>query len=355
MDDPVFKKNPSKNPENPQTVIQITDETSGKINKNQPMSSPILTKDPENSQTVIQITDEVSEKNKKKSPVPAIILASQNSSSRNLMKTRITSVKELEKALVVTQRTHRDRSAESTPKPVRKPVAPLNRSAGSASKPVRKRSASLSNEDAPSLRRQKKSFLPQSLVQLTGKALDDSYEKEYTEKEVWAFIQSCNPVLHEFAQKHKLGLDDVGVFAECLQQLDINPKLITEHMHVNNQQGDKNIIRQLMDRFFGDPYEQHVNNLNEQYAKMQRNNPEAYKALLLELMKKTIDQADGQINNRSMIADTHTALQSQAIAENKQQERINATIGSIVAVLGLASGWATSIWQFSTPCTNHTS
>jgi len=109
-----------------------------------------------------------------------------------------------------------------------------------------------------------------------------------------------------------------------------------------------------MDRIFGDPYEQHLDNLNKQYEKMQREKPEDYKALLLELMKKTADQADGVKNSRSMIADTHTLLQTQAIAENKQQERINATIGSIVALLGLTSGWATSIWQFTTPCGNHT-
>src|SRR5438477_3868156 len=59
---------------------------------------------PNNPQTVIQITNEpivadITQQKKKPSPVPAIVIASKDSpgsSSRNLMKKRVTSNKELE-------------------------------------------------------------------------------------------------------------------------------------------------------------------------------------------------------------------------------------------------------------------
>jgi len=306
------------------------------------------TLNPNNPQTVIQITNEPiiankTEKTKKPSTVPNIIIASKNSpgsSSRNLMKTRVESNKELKGHIKKTQDTQR--TARNTP--------PVRRAAQKIDNEDQEPDAFLAND--LSITRAKKSFLPQSMDTLAGKKLDQ-HKKMYTEREVWSFIESCNPVLHEFGKKHNLELEDLEVFAACIEELEINPQLFIEHIHASNQPMQKSRMQQVIDSVLGDPHEQNLDYLHKQYAKMQREKPEDYKALLLELMKTVADQEEGRQANRSTIADTHTALQNQEIANQARQNQMTLA-GFIVAVFTAVPGWATSIWQFTSPanCTN---
>jgi hypothetical protein len=127
-----------------------------------------------------------------------------------------------------------------------------------------------------------------------------------------------------------------------MQEIDINPKLITEYLHDGNQQVEKGIIRSFMDRICGDPYDTHLDRLHKQYEKMQREDSEGYKAMLLELMKAAADQEENKQTNRSAIVDTHTSLQNQEIADQVTQTRL-AIAGLIVTFITSVGGWAFGI------------
>jgi len=290
--------------------------------------------DVNNPQTVVQIVDDLPiQQIKKPSRVPPVVIASQSSSSsRNLTRKRVESVKKLGEHMARAQSTQR--SARQSP--------PMNRA-------TRKKIIDNDDDhvlpatltDDPSLSRKKKSFLPCSVDTLAGKKLDQP-KKMYTEKEVWDLIQSCNPTLHDFGKKHNLHLDDLEVFAACMEEIDINPKLITEYLHGNNPQEAKGIIRNFMDRLFGDPYDNHLDRLHKQYEKMQHQDPEGYKEMLLELMKAAADQEENKQTNRSAIVDTHTSLQNKEIANQVKQTRL-AIAGLIVTFITSVGGWAFGI------------
>lgn len=303
------------------------------------MDDPIPKADLQNSQTTIQIVDDcVVSQRRKPSPVPAIILTQHSaSSSRNLMKTRVESVKKLGEHIASqnTQRTTRQ-----------SPVVTRATREKNIDNDDQAPLASLAND--PSLIRQKKSFLPQSLDTLAGKKLDQ-HKKMYTEKEVWELIKSCNPTLYDFGKKYNVDLDYLELLCGCMQELEINPKLITEHIHAGNQQVEKSRMQYCIDLVFGDPYDSHLDSLHKRYEKMKFEDPEGYKAMLLELMKTAADQAEGQQTHRSTIADTHTLLQNQEFANQVQQTRL-AIAGLIVTLFTAGGGWAFGlVGQFINP------
>ena len=312
------------------------------------MDDPIAKKDLEKNQTIIQVTPESIPIGKKKKPpaVPTIVLASQGStgSSHNLMKTRVESTKELKEHIKKTQNTQR--TARDTP-PVRRAGQKLNIDGDDQASTI------TAVADDFTGTRVKKSFLPQSIDTLAAKKLDQ-HKKMYTEADLWSFAESLSPILYEFGKKYNLEIEDLKLFAACMEELEINPQLITEHINAsNNQPIQKGVLQQVIDRVLGDPHEQHLDNLHKQYAKMQREKPENYKALLLELMKTVADQTEGQQANRSTIADTHINLQNQEIANQVTQTRM-AVAGLVVAVITAIPGWVTSMLQFFNP-TNCTS
>ena len=127
-------------------------------------------------QTSIQITDDVTHPRlEKRSPVPNILIASSNasnaSSSRNVIKTRVKSVKELEGLLEKTTDTHR--TARGTP--------PVHRAG-----PKNLLRVSVSDDDDPvptsavpnnPVKRSKNTFLPQSLTSdVIAKITDQSVD-----------------------------------------------------------------------------------------------------------------------------------------------------------------------------------
>ena len=319
MDDPSSKN------ANPRTIVQIIDE---------------LTKDDPSTNSEKKSSQE------KNPPVPKVIIAtpSQGSSPRNLLKTRVKSIKELKDQIKETQNTQRTaRSGNSA-----------RRGARGISGDDVMPSTQLLNDPSPT--RKKKAFLPTTLQQLTGKSLDIEHEKTYTEDEVWELVKSCNPILHEFGKKHNLELEDLEVFAACMERLAINPELITEYANpANDKPKSKGLVQKFIAYCLGDPHEQHLERMNKKYERM-GNGTEAehYKAMLLELIKTTADQAEGKQTNRSVIADTHAALQNQAIADQTNQTRL-AYLGLIVTLFTAAGGWAFGVvGQFINPgnCTN---
>jgi hypothetical protein len=198
---------------------------------------------------------------------------------------------------------------------------------------------------------QRKSVLPTGLLKsIADKGLIDDDSKTYTEDEVWKIIEKCNPVLHSFGQKYKLAIDELDLFAEYINNLDINPGVIIEH---NNVGGNRKIsfAQRVASYFGGDVAEQRLNRLHEQYEQMKKEHPENYKEMALEILKSL---QEGHETNPSTIANVHNDLQSQQIDDQAAQIRLQYA-GMLTSVLLAVLGATGTITQLIYNPTNSNS
>jgi hypothetical protein len=194
------------------------------------------------------------------------------------------------------------------------------------------------------------SFLPKSLPErrMSGRhLLGIQDEKMYTEDELWERLQHSNPALCNFANAHGMDLDELDEYAILMQELDIDPRVITEYAHQNHPERNMHWFNQGLAYMFRESKGQNVERLHKEYDKIKRENPENYKVLVLELMKCAAEEADG-VPRRSLIADTHTSLQNDEISAQATQIR-QQWLGLIVAGAGLVGGWVTSSIQYFGP------
>lgn len=291
--------------------------------------------------TVIAIPDipsaAVAAPAKPKNKIPAIKLFQSGSksdpspaSADRMLKKRVESIKELRNQIKDTQNTQRTARGDQ---PVRRRKFNID------DENIRPTASAQADDASDEPVRKKRSLLPVKLALLRDAPLP---EKTYTEEEVWSFIKMTNPIFSEFAEQYKLDLEDVELFARCIEELEINPTLITEHLYGNVQQQAYGRFQRVMAYCFGDPHQQHLDRLHKQYEKMQQERPEEYKAMLLELMKAAADQADGLKSHRSKIADVHTDFQNAEIASKIQENRLTMA-GLFVSIATAVGGWAFGI------------
>lgn len=196
--------------------------------------------------------------------------------------------------------------------------------------------------------RKTESFLPTAVASkfIPQIAIDDSPAGIPVEK-VWAMLERHAPGIYQFAKKHDLTFEELEKFNDLVDQLDIDPQVVTEFI----QEGigtisDPSVMQRLFS-FVPGISKNNDAHLNSQYEKIKEQSPDKYKEILFELVKATVDHVDGQ-PSRSPLVDTHIALQNDQI--NGQKQTIWAQWAAIVVgIIALVPGWATSIAQFVQP------
>lgn len=294
----------------------------------------------DSSAVIIPIAETAdSKKEKRKSFVPPIDLTATqqqqaNGSSSEGQRTPVKTMEHLKKAVSTKVLTSRKIEGATTRRLITR-----SRATPSEGEPV----LDTAPQKAPSL-------LPKSLPERRVSArhlFNIQDEKMYTEDELWEKLEHANPALCNFAKAHGMDLDEFDEYAVLMQELDIDPRVITEYAHQNNQERNMHWFDQGLAYMFRESKEQNIKRLHKEYDKIKRENPENYKVLVLELMKYAAEEADG-VPRRSLIADTHTSLQNDEINAQATQIR-QQWLGLILTVAGMVGGWVTSGVQYFGP------
>lgn len=297
--------------------------------------------------TVIQILPKDDKKEKRKSVVPHLNMHSVEQPSVGSLAQQMTG----------------SRSQSSHNKSINNKAELLQKTASLkvVDQKIRKRAVSMSSmthrvdtrrkdtddEEEP---RKRRSFLPKAMAQqIAGIDLSEDDEKVYTEEQVWALVGSFNPALFDFAVRH--GIDDLQELAEyaaVMEQHDIKPKALIDHVYQNHQQQNKaSLIGQGLQYIFGDPHEQHLEFLDKKFEKIKKEDPNRYRVLMFDLIKTAADEAAGQ-QNRSTIADAYATLANEQSTDQVTQIR-QQWIGLALTGMGLVAGWVTSGIQYFSP------
>lgn len=299
----------------------------------------------DSSAIIIPITETADlEKEKRKSVVPPIDLAvmqqqQANGSSSEGQRTPVKTMEHLKKAVSTKALTSRRIEGATTRRLITR-----SRATPSEGEPVAATAIlDTAVKKAPSL-------LPKSLPERrlsTRHLFNIQDEKMYTEDELWEKLEHANPALCNFAKAHRMSLDEFDEYAVLMQELDIDPRVITEYAHQNHPETEMHWFNQGLAYMFRESKEKNVERLHKEYDKIKRENPENYKVLVLELMKYAAEEADG-VPRRSLIADTHTSLQNDEINAQATQIR-QQWLALIVAGATMIGGWVTSGIQYFAP------
>ena len=285
-----------------------------------------------------------SKKEKRKSMVPDLNLVStqqqSSSSSSEGQRTPVKSLIDLKRAVTVKSLTGVTEGATT------RRLVTRSRTAATPSDDTQK--PSIDAGDFPAQRAP--SLLPKALSEkkISGRhLLGVQDEKLYTKSEMWEKIAHFNPALCAFGKRHGIDLEELEEYAILMQQLDIDPKVITEYAQQNNSGKEKNWFDQGLAYLFGGSKGQDLDHFRKEYDKIKKENPENYKELVLELIKGTVEETLG-VQSRSLIADTHTGIQNDKI--NSQATQINQQwLALAVSIIALIPGWATSAIQYFSP------
>lgn len=173
-------------------------------------------------------------------------------------------------------------------------------------------------------------------------------EKMYTEADLWEKLEHANPALCAFAKAHNMDLDEFDEYAVLMQELQVDPEIITQYMREKHPERDMHWFNQGLAYMFRASKESQIDRVDKQYEKIRKENPENYKVMVLELMMKCADEEIAGEQKRSLIADTHTAIQNDEINAQATQIR-QQWLGLIVAGATLIGGWVTSGVQYFGP------
>lgn len=271
--------------------------------------------DDPNTQTVIKISDD--RQKKKDAPVPPIAI--ERNRSAISVPGRAMSIKDIKDKINETRNTHR--TARGTPP-------------SDGNNPIRKRKFVIDNDDAEDV---PTNTVPVPIGRVPASILTASLtndvinQKSLPEDEVWNLIKACNRIVYDFGKKHNVALDELLVYAECITNHKYDPQVFAEFFH---------------------PGQSNLGHVHKQYAEIEKKDPEKYKLLVLELFKIIVEgEAVGE-TPRSMMVDTHTALQNDQIAAQVSTIR-QQYIGMGVAGLTSLVGWVLSILQFIDPSAIH--
>lgn len=208
---------------------------------------------------------------------------------------------------------------------------------------------------ASSQPRKTTSLLPNAIGNRSGKILlQETEEKWYSEDDLWEKLKIFNPILYTFGEKHDMSLEQLEDFALFLQEHDIHPKVMAEHVHKANLSRTTRWWKRLSEYFFGNTDEQRFNNFLEHFDKIKKENPENWEELVLELMKTTSDEAEG-FRQRSKIADVQAELLTRDNEDQAHQIRMQyvAILAQFLGTLG-ASAWAVYGQVGTANCNNST-
>jgi hypothetical protein len=201
------------------------------------------------------------------------------------------------------------------------------------------------NADVSPDQRQTGSFLPAAIASKFIPQLPLDYSQAgIPEEKVWSMLERHAPGIYQFAKKHNYSFEELEKFNDLVDQLDIDPQVVTEFIHEGIDNEISPSFIQTLISFLPGISQNNDAHLNSQYEKIKNESPDKYKAILFELVKATVDNVDGQ-PTRSPLVDTHIALQNDRI--NVQKDTILTQLaGIIVGVIVLIPGWVTSITQF---------
>lgn len=148
--------------------------------------------------------------------------------------------------------------------------------------------------------------------------------KAYTLDEVWVIINKVSPTLCKFAQDNNLPLNDLLMYAEFKNQLEITPEAIVDFINTHKL-----------------PDETKIANWNQaqQYKKIKKEDPQKYKEIVLEMFKTVMEQENGT-GQASPLTDTHMQLAEKKIGEQDTTiKRQWMGIAASVVTFLLTVGW----------------
>ena len=176
-----------------------------------------------------------------------------------------------------------------------------------------------------STRNRKKSMLPKVLND-NGLMANIAQEINYSPEEVWDFLRDANPSLYKFGKAHGMSLDDVAEYAHLLQKFRVEPQALVEVVKTHNKLENRNAADWQLKKYEG----------------IQKKDPDKYAMLVLDAIKASFDQQDGQ-QGESPLNNTHIGLLEDQVT-NDQKTKRNLWIAIGVKLVFLIIGAGGTIW-----------
>jgi hypothetical protein len=160
-------------------------------------------------------------------------------------------------------------------------------------------------------------------------------ERTYTANEVWNMIQEVKPEVVEFAQENNLSLDQAILFGGLLKKFNVSPAAVVEYINKNKLPDDKKTVM-----------------TSAEYKKIQKEQPDQYKKIILEILKDISDEQEKEGQKTvSPLTDTHIDLLEGQVASDKNTKLYQWAALAVTLTTFLGSlGWA--IYGQVKPVTN---
>ncbi|HLJ31910.1 MAG TPA: hypothetical protein VKU36_05720 [Candidatus Babeliales bacterium] len=241
-------------------------------------------------------------------------------------KTPITSNSQLRERVEQIRQSHRQQISESSSQQINNAQA----KADPEIQPINNNISNSSNASLPFT--VKRSALPRVLN--NDAVIDMGDGKVYTVAQVWELIQSIDPVLYEFAEKNGLSLDDVGLYSNLLNEFHVHPEALIEFIKENcNVKKSNKLISLGEDKAVDDAK-------IKKYRKIQKEEPDKYQAIVLDVLGKAMAKQDGQ-STSSPLNDTHIqTLEEQATNSEStiRYQYVALFVGAFLTLAGYAWG-----------------
>jgi hypothetical protein len=150
-------------------------------------------------------------------------------------------------------------------------------------------------------------------------------ERTYTVDEVWDMFKEVKPELVKFADENKLPLEQAIVFGSLLKKYNVSPETVVEHINKKKLPEDKKTAIPVAE-----------------YKKIQKNDPNKYKGIILEILKDISEEQEqeGQTTS-SPLTDTHIDLLEGQVATDKNTKLYQWAALAVTVFSGLGGfAWA---------------
>jgi len=159
--------------------------------------------------------------------------------------------------------------------------------------------------------------------------------KFYSTEEVWEFLKATNSTLHTFSIYNKLSLEEVVLYARLLDELNVRPEIVVEHIKKNINLDRKNKLYDWQKKAAAEKQVQ-------KYKKIQEKDPDKYQAIVLDALKAIVSQEDGN-NTPSPLNDTHIQMLEKQTASDAGTIRYQ-YVALAVSFIIWAGGFAWGIY-----------
>jgi len=285
-------------------------------------------------------------------------------SIKNIPKTTVRSHTELMQEVSKAKQTHRAMFSDSSGqnnKSTHDTIIDINSPQGISGSAYRKKEVhqNLNDSDTPPLQgnddignigtmQTQKSILPRALL-TQGLFTNLEEGKSYSEQEVWEFLKATNSALHTFSVYNNLSLDDVIMYAKLLDELNVHPQILVEHIKNKIKLEDKKVLpaslsplEDLFNQVINQLIQPRENKQAQEYEKIKKNDPEKYQSIVLEMLKAIVNQEDGK-NVPSPLNDTHIELLEKNATNNESTIRYQ-YIALAVSLITWLGGYAWGIY-----------